>query len=224
MTYVLQIVATLAPFLLVTLFLAVTSMILGLFFGFLIAGMKFCGGILAKIANVYTTIIRSTPVVILLFLSYYGLPVLLKAIIPDIQSADKRFFTIVALTMYASAIISEIVRPAYQAVDKGQKEAAFSVGLTYPQAFIHILLPQAIYIAIPNLGNMMISLIHESALAYLIGVIDVMGQAQIINSMSYGANIIKIYFAVSILYWMLSIITGKAVDAVANHMGKALRL
>lgn len=224
MTYILQIVAKLAPFLWVTIFLAVTAMLLGLIFAFLLTAMKFHGGVAAKIANGYTTILRSTPTVILLFLSYYGLPFLLEPIGIDIGNADKKLFTIVALTMYASAIISEIIRPAYQAVNKGQLEAALSVGLTQGQAFIHIVLPQAIYIALPNLGNMMISLIHESALAYLIGVIDIMGKAKVINSMSYGANIIKIYFAVSILYWILSIITGKAVDTITAHMGKALRL
>lgn len=224
MTYIMEIVLKLIPFLWVTLFLAFTSMLLGLIFGFLITAMKFYGGVLGKVANGYVTIIRSTPIVILLFLSYYGLPLLIEPMGINMGDIDKRLFAIIALTMYVSAIISEIIRPAYLAVSKGQQEAALSVGLTHAQSFIHIVLPQAIYIALPNFGNMMISLIHESALTYLIGVIDIMGQAKIINSMSYGANVLKIYFAVSIIYWILSIITGKVVDEVTAYMAKALRL
>ncbi|NRT71429.1 amino acid ABC transporter permease [Clostridium beijerinckii] len=224
MQYILQIVGKLAPFLWVTLFLSVISMLLGLFFGFILAIMKFRNGILGKIANVYINVMRSTPTIILLFLSYYGLPFLLEPIGVDTKSIDKKIFAIIALTLYCSAIISEILRPAYASVNKGQQEAALSVGLTYTQTFIHVVFPQAAYIALPNLGNMMIAIIHESALAYLIGVIDIMGQAKVINSMSYGANIIKIYLAVSILYWILSIIVGKTVDGVTFKMGKYLKL
>ena len=94
--------------------------------------------------------------------------------------------------------------------------------LTLAQAIRLIILPQVVYVALPNFGNMLIALIQESSLAYLIGVVDVMGQAKIIDNMSYGAHIIEIYFAVSLLYWLLSLVTGKCVDLLSGKMGKVL--
>ena len=94
--------------------------------------------------------------------------------------------------------------------------------LTPAQAIRLIILPQVVYVALPNFGNMLIALIQESSLAYLIGVVDVMGQAKIIDNMSYGAHIIEIYFAVSLLYWLLSLVTGKCVDLLSGKMGKVL--
>ena len=94
--------------------------------------------------------------------------------------------------------------------------------LTSAQAIRLIILPQVVYVALPNFGNMLIALIQESSLAYLIGVVDVMGQAKIIDNMSYGAHIIEVYFAVSLLYWLLSLVTGKCVDLLSGKMGKVL--
>ena len=107
-------------------------------------------------------------------------------------------------------------------VDKGQMEAALMSALTPAQAIRLIILPQVVYVALPNFGNMIIALIQESSLAYLIGVVDVMGQAKIIDNMSYGAHIIEVYFAVSLLYWLLSLVTGKCVDLLSGKMGKVL--
>lgn len=91
----------------------------------------------------------------------------------DINGVSKIMFSIIALTMYASGTLSEIIRPAYLSVDKGQMEAALMSALTPAQAIRLIILPQVVYVALPNFGNMLIALIQESSLAYLIGVVDV---------------------------------------------------
>lgn len=218
MEFFLTTVLKLIPFLRVTILIAFTSMALGLIFGTLLAAMKVCRiKILKTIANLFTTFIRCTPVIVLIFLAYYGLPVLFGLAGIDINGVSKIVFSIIALTMYASGTLSEIIRPAYLSVDKGQMEA-----LTPAQAIRLIILPQVVYVALPNFGNMLIALIQESSLAYLIGVVDVMGQAKIIDNMSYGAHIIEVYFAVSLLYWLLSLVTGKCVDLLSGKMGKVL--
>lgn len=219
-----QFIWKLLPFLKVTLTIAVSSMIIGLVFGGILAAMKVFGGrIVRKVAELYTTVIRCTPVIILLFLSYYGIPLLLHLVGIDVSRGSKIVFAIVALSLYSSAILSEIIRPAYMAVSEGQYEAAMMVGLSPLQAIFHIMIPQALYIALPNMGNMMISLIQQSSLAFLIGVVDVMGQAKVINSITYSAHIFEVYFAVSLIYWLLILIVGKGVDITAYRMGKMLR-
>lgn len=224
MEYFLEVLIKLVPFIRVTLVLAVSSMILGLIFGGILAAMKLSGiKILRRLADLYTTFIRCTPVIILLFLSYYGIPLIVELVGIDISRGSKIWFSIAALTMYSSATLSEIIRPAFSAVNKGQFEAAVTVGLTAPQAMRIVVLPQVFYVALPNFGNMMIALTQESALAYLIGVVDVMGQAKVINSMSYGVHIIEIYLAVSFIYWLLSLGIGKGVDLITYRMSKILR-
>ena len=96
-------------------------MALGLIFGTLLAAMKLCRiKIFKMIANLFTTFIRCTPVIVLIFLAYYGLPVLFGLAGIDINGVSKIVFSIIALTMYASGTLSEIIRPAYLSVDKGQ--------------------------------------------------------------------------------------------------------
>ena len=224
MGYFLETLVKLIPFLRVTIYIAVWAMILGLIFGTLLAAMKLSGSrFLKKIAELFTTLIRCTPVIVLLFLSYYGLPLLFGIVGLDISNGNKTAFSIAALTMYSSATLSEIIRPAYLSINKGQMEAALTVGLTTLQAMVTVILPQVVFVALPNMGNMLIALFQESALAYLIGVIDVMGQAKVINSMNYGAHIIEVYFAVSLLYWMLSLLTGKFVDMLTYRFSKIMK-
>lgn len=224
MEYFLEVLVKLLPFIKVTLYIAVAAMLLGLLFGSILAAMKISRRrILNRIANIYITLIRCTPVVVLLFLSYYGFPVLFQLFGIDISGFSKVSFSIVALTMYSSGVLSEIIRPAYQSVDKGQYEAAVMSGLTGWQAIRIIILPQVVFVALPNFGNMFIALIQESSLAFLIGVVDIMGQAKVINAMSYGAHIIAIYLAASLLYWIMSLISGKAVDLATFRMGRILR-
>ncbi len=224
MEYFLETLFKLIPFLRVTIYIAGVAMALGLIFGSVLAVMKLSKiFIIRKIADLFTTIIRCTPGVVLLFLSYYGIPLIFSAVGIDLNGISKTSFSILALTMYSSATLSEIIRPAYLSINKGQMEAALTVGLTRFQAMRTVILLQLFYVALPNFGNMLIALFQESALAYLIGVTNVMGQARVINSINYGVHIIEIYFAVSLLYWFLSLITGKAVDALSNHLGNILR-
>jgi L-cystine transport system permease protein len=122
--------------------------------------------------------------------------------------ANKLFFVVITLSMFSAASLSEIMRASYQAVDRGQYEAAVSIGLTKVQAFMCIVLPQAFFSAIPNLSNTILFLLKEGSLAYIIGLIDVIGKANYIVGLQLGAYLLETYVALVLIYWPLSIVIG----------------
>ena len=159
-----------------------------------------------KIASGYVGALRCTPSIVLLFIVFYGLPRLFLAFGIDLNFWPKAFFVIVALSLLYAASLSEVIRSAYLAVGKGQYEAAVSVGLTEFQAIRRIVFPQAFVIALPNLGNSLVSLLKEGSLAYTIGLIDVMGAGNLLISRNMGAYAIETYVALALIYWIATII------------------
>lgn len=197
----------LLPYLGVTFEYVGASLILGSILGFVLAVAKLGKSkILKWIAMGYTTVMRCTPSIVLLFMIFYGLPVLLKATIGiDIEDSDAILFVIITFTLFLGASMSEVMRSAYEAVDKGQYEAAVSVGLTSVQAFREIIFPQAFAVSLPNVGNTILYLLKEGALGYIIGMIDVMGKAYLINGNDMGGHVLQVYLALSLIYWPVSI-------------------
>ena len=161
---------------------------------------------LSSIANGYIAFMRGIPTLVLIFLIYLGLPQLAQGVGLDISNISKTAFIIACLSFSTSANMAEMMRAAYLAVDKGQREAAYSVGMKEFTAFRRIVLPQAFGIAIPTLGNNVIILFKETSLAFAIGVIDLMGKARAISSASYGANRLEVYIATGIIFWGICII------------------
>ncbi|WP_252891716.1 ABC transporter permease subunit [Thermoclostridium stercorarium] len=129
----------------VTVLMLVGSVIFGSLLGFVLARAKISGGKISKIlADAYIGVMRCTPPIVLLFIVYYGLPELLLSTAGiDINNVNKGVFVLVTYTLLYGATISEIMRSAYESVDKGQWEAAVSIGLSPFQAFYRIMLPQA---------------------------------------------------------------------------------
>jgi L-cystine transport system permease protein len=106
--------------------------------------------------------------------------------------------------MLYAATSSELLRSAYEAIDKGQREAAVSIGLSPWQAFYRIILPQCVKIIMPNLALSLVALMKEAALAFTIGVVDMMGKAKLMVSNFYGAMALETYLAVALIYWAIS--------------------
>lgn len=123
--------------------------------------------VLKSIASIYIEFIRGTPVLVQLCIVYYGLPIL-GINFPEIMAG------IIALSINSSAYVAEIIRAGIQAVDKGQMEAAKSLGLTYSMAMKNIILPQAIKNILPALGNEFITIIKESSIVSIIGIHELM--------------------------------------------------
>ena len=114
-----------------------------------------------------------------------------------------------AFALYSSAFISEIMRSAYQGVEKGQREAALSVGMKNSQMFIRILLPQAFKIAIPNICNFSPSLFKGTSLLFSIGIVDIMGKTKMLSAANYGVYQLQCFIAAAIIYLIISSILDK---------------
>jgi L-cystine transport system permease protein len=180
----------------------------GLIFGMLLALMKISHKkILRTIAYGYTTIMRCTPSIVLLFIVYYGLPRLSNDLFGiRMDTLERMKFVAITLAMFCTASISEVIRSSYEALDKTQIEAAESVGMTETQAFIHVLLPQMLFTATPNFCNTLLMLFKEGALAYSIGMIDLFGKGNYIIGMYQGSYAIEVYITLIIIYWPLSLV------------------
>jgi L-cystine transport system permease protein len=134
--------------------------------------------ILRGIARFYVSAIRGTPLLVQLFIIFYGLPTLGIKFDP-FPSA------IIAFSLNKGAYSSEIVRAAIQSIPKGQWEAGYSIGMTYSQALKRIILPQATRVSIPPLSNSFISLVKDTSLASLILVTEMFRKAQEIAATNY---------------------------------------
>ncbi len=198
----------LLPYLGVTICIGLISIILGSLFGLSLAWAKLSGHkFLRALAEGYTYIIRCTPSIVLLFVIFYGLPKLVESLFDyDIDDLSRAVFVVMTFTLLFGAYVSEVFRSAYLTVDRGQYEAAVTSGLSPWQAVLRIVIPQAAVIALPNFGNSVINLLKESALAYTIGLIDLLGRTNLIISQNYGAYGIELYTACLLLYWLLNII------------------
>lgn len=207
LSYVWTAFPALFPFLKITFLVTGFSVLFGTSFGLLLAMAKVGKSrFLKRLANGYTTILRCTPSIVLLFLVYYGLPAMGSYFYLDLNEVDKIVFVIIAFSLQFAAMMSEVIRSAYESIEKGQYEAGVSIGLTPFQAYRRIIFPQALVVALPNFGNSLIALLQEGALAYTIGLIDVVGKAELIIASNYQTHALEIYLALAVIYWGLSIL------------------
>ena len=176
------------------------------------------------IADGYINVIRCTPSIVLLFIVYYGIPKLALGLFGlDLNFSSKIIYVIISLSLLYSATLAEIIRSAYLALGRSQYEAALSIGLTPLQAVWRVMLPQGIVIALPNLGNSLISLFKEGSLAFTIGLIDMMGAGNLIISRNYGAYSLETYIALAVIYWALTLIIEQIFLRLEKHYSKGRR-
>lgn len=224
LSYIWGALPALLPFLKITFIVTGFSVLFGTLFGLLLAIAKVGKNVyLKKLANGYTTVLRCTPSIVLLFLVYYGVPAIGSSLGLNLNDVDKMIFVIIAFSLQFAAMMSEVIRSAYEAVDKGQYEAGVSVGLTPFQVYRRIVFPQALVVAIPNFGNSLIALLQEGALAYTIGLIDVVGKAELIIASNYQTHALEIYLALAVIYWGLSIAIEQFFLKVEKGLGKGRR-
>jgi L-cystine transport system permease protein len=160
----------------------------------------------------------------MLFVVYYGLPELLLAFGVDINHVGKAFFVITTYTILFASAMCEVFRSAYLAVDPGQREAALAVGMTGWQAFYRIVLPQCTVVALPNFANMLVNLMKEGALAYTIGLLDVMGEGQMLIGRNQGSYVLETYLAMTLIYWILTVVIEKAFHKIEANLTKGRKL
>lgn len=185
-----------------TFFLIVMSFIFSVLIGILIAWLYLRKKFVPKmIAKVYLGIIRGTPPLLMLLISYYGLPKLLELIGMNINDWSKIFFAIAGLSIGWGAYLSEAFRSAYLSVDKGQHEAGIAAGLSNWHISLHIIMPQVVLIALPNIENLLIGLIKATSLVYVIGIADMYNIATDLSNKTQGVYQLSIFVILALIYW-----------------------
>lgn len=190
----------------ITLSLALVPFLIGSFFAFFLAlaqinKVRFWG----KLSAFYVSLIQGTPSVVLVLLIYNTLPVQLdsffKAIGSDFnvyKQIPAVFYAYFIFSLSAIAFMTEIFRSAIQSVDKGQLEAAYSIGFNGFQAYTRIILPQAIKSAIPNICNLLVSLVKNTSLAFMMTIKDLTQTAKLEAAINY--RYAESYIVILVIY------------------------
>lgn len=158
--------------------------------------------VISQLADLYVSYARSVPVVLQLFVAFYGMPL----ITDNFGFSD--FFTanvaaMIGLSLYHGGYLSEVMRPAYLAVERGQHDATDSLGYSFRQKMLRVIGPQAVHFALPGYGNAIIYLIHNVALVMYIGAADVMATAHLIMERDYNQYQFGTYLVLAVLYSLL---------------------
>jgi cystine transport system permease protein len=179
-----------------TIPLTLISFVLGLLLAFFTALARLSSvKPLNAIANFYVWIFRGTPLLVQLFILFYGFPSIGLTLNPFPAA-------VIGFTLNVGAYSSEIIRAAIQSIPKGQWEAAFSIGMTKSQAMRRIILPQAVRVSLPPLGNSFISLVKDTSLAATITVTEMFQKGQQIASVTYEP--LWLYIEVAFIYLIFS--------------------
>ena len=182
--------------LLVTLETTVCSLLLGLLLAIPLSLCKISNvKPLQWFAAVYTSIFRGVPLLVQVFMMYFGIPLVLPVKFTAFQAGTLVF------AMNSAAYISESMRGGINAIDRGQYEAAMALGVHYPGMMKDIILPQAIKSVLPSLVNEFISLLKNTTLIASIGLVDILRVGQLIQSRTYRA--FEPFFAISVFYYVL---------------------
>lgn len=185
----------------INIIIIILSAALGLLFAVLLTFVRLKRiPVISQLADLYVSFARSVPGLILLFIAYFGIPKVLPLIGLGTYDISPMNAAIISMGFYHSGYISEVFRPAYLAVEKSQHEAADSLGYTPMQKFFRIILPQMVPVALPGYGNALVYLIHDTSLIFAIGIVDIMGTAELSISRSYGINQILIYFIIALMF------------------------
>ncbi|MFC0558135.1 amino acid ABC transporter permease [Halalkalibacter alkalisediminis] len=187
------------PFLLqgigVTLQFVSAALVLGLILGVILSIFKIGRfRVLRWFADAYTSVFRGTPLILQLSIIYFGIPQFGFDISAYVAG-------VLAFGLNSAAYVSEIIRAGIQAVDKGQKEAAEALGIPYRPTMLRIILPQAFRNILPALFNEFINLTKESAIVSIIGVMDLMRRAQVLNAQIY--RYFEALLFVGLIYYLL---------------------
>ena len=189
-----------------TLYAAVIGSVIGL----LIALARLTNNrVLNGIAEKYVDIIRGTPVVVQLLIIYFA--VFATTSLPKVTVAS------IAFGINSGAYVAELIRAGIQAVDRGQMEAARSIGLSYYQGMRYIVIPQAIKNILPGMGNEVIALWKETAIAGFIGLDDLMRGAEIVRSRTFSNY--TPYLVIAVIYLYITV----CMTMILNHAERSMR-
>ena len=199
-SYFLEVLPIIASKVNITFELTVAATIFALIVGVIIAIIGYYK--IPVLTRGYVSIMRGTPVVAQLYFFYYGIA-LYSAFV---RNMTPLIAVAVVMSFNMGAFMSESIRGALLSVDEGQKEAAYSLGMTNFQLVTRIVIPQAVRVALPPLFNDIINLIKMTSLAFMLGVPDIMGAAKIEGARTF--RYFEIYAAVMLVYWLIIFVLG----------------
>lgn len=201
----------LLKFLHINIEIAIIALIIGWIVGLIIAMIRIKKiPVLRQLAVAFVSIIRGTPIIVQLYLTYFGIPIMLRYINYywktdyNINGIPPILFAIVALGLNQAAFDSESIRAAIQSVEKGQIEAAKSIGMTGGQVLRRVLLPQAFSVALPPLGNSLIGLIKGTSLVFVCSVVEMTAEGKILAGNNY--RFFESYCSIAIIFWVVTVV------------------
>ena len=186
-----------------TLLLTVTATLGGIAIGTLLALMRLSGNsVLSAIANFYTTVFRSLPLVLVIFWCYFLLPYIAFWITGSRQALGPFNSAFITFTLFEAAFFAEIMRAGIQSIPKGQTAAAYALGLTYWQVMGSVILPQAFRNMVPVLLTQTIILFQDTSLVYVISLTDFLGAASKVAQRD--GRLVEMYVFAAVVYFVIS--------------------
>lgn len=192
----------------ITIGVTLVALPMGLLLGLLISLLYVYGGkIAARLAGLYSTVLRGIPPIVLLFILYYG--------ITGTVNINEFWAGALSLGIISSAYQLEIFRGALLSVSSGQMMAARAIGMSRLKAVMHIILPQALRLAIPPWSNEAAIVVKDSSLVYALGVPEILSRAQQITASTQQPFLM--YGIAAIIYFMLVFITNRGLDQLEKY-------
>lgn len=212
-----NIIIQILPYIKVTLLIAAVSLVMALALAVVLAIInEYKIPILKNLAGIYISFFRSTPMLSQLFFFYFAVSPsfsILKEIEPIVA-------LIIVMSMNEAAFMSETIRGALSSIDKGQREAGLSIGMTELQVMRRIVIPQAFRVALPGLSNSFISLIKGSSLGFTIGVIELISEAKLISAQNF--RVMEAYMAALVVYWVVIALLTKGQKLLEKRVNKSM--
>lgn len=201
----------------VTIGVSLIAVALGACLGLGIALMKMSKHWILKIpATIYVEVVRGTPIIVQAFIFAYGIPQILQANGMDFRWSQLIIPAIIVCSLNSAAYVAEVIRSGLQAVDKGQMEAARSLGMSHAMAMRLIIIPQAFRIILPALGNEFVTLIKETSVLSFVGVVEIMRKGTLWNAATFET--FPAYIGVACAYMVLTIPLSRLVSYVEKRM------
>lgn len=195
-----------------TIPLTLASFAIGLVLALVVALLRLSPNIiLSGIGRFYVSVIRGTPLLVQLFVIFYGLPSIGVKLDPWPSA-------IIAFSLNVGGYAAEIIRAAILSVPKGQWEAGHTIGMSRPQALVRIILPQAARVSVPPLSNTFISLVKDTSLASLILVTELFRNAQQIAA--FSQEFMALYLQAALVYWVICLVLSTAQSAVEKRLDR----
>ncbi|MCG3411543.1 amino acid ABC transporter permease [Staphylococcus massiliensis] len=182
--------------------------------------------VLHQLTTVYNSFMRSTPLIVQLFVFYYGTPAFIMwlnqvfktSLNPD--SVHPLTIAFIAFSLHATAYLSETIKSGFYAVDNAQVEAGLTVGLSQRDLYRRIIIPQAFMYALPNIENQFIMLLKGTSLAFAIQIPEIIANSHLVANEGY--RFIEVYSIAALLYWAIAIIIEAIFKKVALTKGRFL--